>query len=294
VEEAEEGVQDALPPPLTIRHLWDENRTEYFWESEACAPRCAVFSSAGAELHRLEPIRYGEWTSLPSEASNRFSALLRASSFVEVSVDGGPAATLLICEEGMAHKPSMLCSLTAEEILRYWALLSPEQREAFLSDRVPALFVSEGLAAPRTDSSGAQDSLFDRFAGIFHAFSRLGEHVSTAIEQGRTTEAVYRLFGRKYDSLPSLIERVLEEEESDLVNRYVTLLTARQVLSRLKQNYADFFAEHKQEERAIQSMLSGTEALKERFDFASREERDRFFRWFERMFLSEAEPERIV
>jgi hypothetical protein len=292
-EEMEEGLQDTAAPPLTIRHLWDQKRTEYFWESESRPPRYAVLSSAGSVIFRLESIMFDKWTALPAEVSEKISVLLRASSFVEVSVEDGPPATLLIREEGMAHKPSILLSLSAEEILRYWALLSPEQREAFLSDKAHAMLVSEGLATPRRVALAAQDSLFDRFAGIFHAFSRLDEHVSEAIEEGRVTEAVYRLFGRKYDSLPSLIEKVLAEEESDLVNRYVTLFTARQLLARLKQRYADFFSEHKQEERELQSALAGVEELRERFDFAGREEMDHFFRWFERMFILEVQPKQF-
>ncbi len=54
----------------------------------------------------------------------------------------------------------------------------------------------------------------------------LREHVVAAIEAGREKEAVYRLFGEKYDSLPSLIRTVLGDQEGDVVNRYITLLTA--------------------------------------------------------------------
>jgi hypothetical protein len=291
VEEAEEGSQDAETPPLSIRYFWDESRAEYFWaRGEGRTPGYAIFASAGADVYRLEQIVFDEWTPLPDEVSERISILLHSTSFLEVKVEDKSASTVLIREEGMAHKPSILLSLTAEEILRYWSLLSPEQREAFLSDKAHALMVSESLAAQRANTPAAQDSLFDRFAGIFHAFSRLDEHVSSAIEQGRNAEAVYRLFGRKYDSLPSLIEKVLKEDESDLVNRYVTLLTAKQLLNRLKRKYADFFGEHRQEEKALQSSLSNIEQLREQFDFAGREEMERFFRWFERMFFHEMQP----
>ena len=48
---------------------------------------------------------------------------------------------LLIREEGMAQKPSILMMLSAEEILRYWSLLSVEQRQAFLAERTQDLMV---------------------------------------------------------------------------------------------------------------------------------------------------------
>lgn len=291
VEENEEASQEVLPPPLSIRHLWHENRTEYFWEHEGGnSPRYATVSSAGSDIHLIEPVIFGEWTALPDEVSNKLSVLLHSTSFLEVSVEDRAAGTILIREEGMAHKPSILLSLTAEEILKYWSLLSPEQREAFLSDKAYALLVKEGLVTPRDDTLITQYSLFDRFAGIYHAFSRLDEHVSKAIEDGRSIEAVYRLFGRKYDSLPSLVERVLEEDKSDLVNRYVTLLTAKQLLGRLKRKYPEFFEERKKEEAGLRAALCHVEQLREQFDFASREEMDQFFHWFERMFFQEVQP----
>ena len=291
VEEQEEATGDLQPPPLSVRHLWDENRTEYYWQREAgLNPDHALFLWAGAYICRLEPIAFDQWTPLPAEVSQKIAALLRTTSFLEVRIEDGPVSTVLISEEGMAHKPPILLLLTAEEILRYWSLLSPEQREVFLTDKMYSQLVNEGLAPPRSDSSTTQSSLFDGFAGIFHAFSRLDEHVSKAIEAGHNTEAVYRLFGRKYDSLPSLIDRVLAEGESDLVNRYVTLLTARQLLIRLKRKYADFFQEHNREAKELQGMLDGVNHLREKFDFAELEERQRFFGWFERMFFQEVQP----
>ena len=76
-----------------------------------------------------------KWTSLPKEISQKIATLLQSTSFLEVAVDGGSPSTVLVREEGMEQKPSILLTLTAEEILRYWSLLSAEQREAFLSEK---------------------------------------------------------------------------------------------------------------------------------------------------------------
>ena len=103
--------------------------------------------------------------------------------------------------------------------------------------------VREGIVAKRTDTLRTVDSMFDRFAAIFHAFSMLREHVVAAIEAGREKEAVYRLFGEKYDSLPSLIRKVLEDHQGDAVNRYITLLTAQDTLGQLEKEYDAFFQE---------------------------------------------------
>jgi hypothetical protein len=295
--EAEESAQETMPPPLTVRHLWDRNRTEYFWEDVGAPPAFATLSSAGSLVERLEPVVTNKWTALAEEASSRVAEILPGTSFLEVSVEGGEQSLILVREEGMAHKPSLLFSLTAEEILRYWSLLSPEQREAFLSDKARPLFVAEGLVAPGKSPPASPDSMFDRFAGIFHAFARLDEHVRRAIEAGHVKEAEYRLFGRKYDSLPSLLDKVINEPEMDPVNRYVTLLTAKQLLDRLRRQsvedarYETFLSGHSRQQKELQVKLNYSEELRGQFEFGSPEEKERFFRWFERMFLAEAKPQ---
>jgi hypothetical protein len=228
---------------------------------------------------------------LDEATSREIGALLRSTSFLEARIDGGPSATILVREEGMAKKPSILLSLTAEEILRYWSLLSPEQREAFLIERAD-LLTREGLVPPGTPPVGRTDSLFDRFAGIFHAFARLEEHVQEALRRGREAEAVYRLLGRKYDSLPALVDKVLRDETGDPVSRYITLLTAQQLLRRFEQDeetqIADFVTRHRNEFRQLQRVLEEIVVVRARLDLGAPNERDDFLDWYERAFLAEA------
>ena len=136
------------------------------------------------------------------------------------------------------------------------------------------------------------DSLFDRFAGIFHAFSRLEEHVRMALKERpqRTNEVVYRLFGKKYDSLPSLIQKVLDNREGDLVNRYVTLLSVRQLLKCLRRDFPDFFGDHKEMVRELCYQLEQITALREEFEFETPEVRERFLEWYEQMFSKDMRP----
>ena len=61
--------------------------------------------------------------------------------------------------------------------------------------------MQEGILAERTDPLRTVDSMFDRFAAIFHAFSMLREHVVAAIEAGREKEAVYRLGRQAVENL---------------------------------------------------------------------------------------------
>ena len=289
VENGEEEPAEQAPPPLTLRHSWDRGESEYFWEGTSPPGRFELFTG-GSPLGTIAPVAASKWKSFPPELSESLADRLRSTSFVEVSVDGGPRATLLIREEGMAQKPSILMMLSAEEILRYWSLLSVEQRQAFLAGKAQEFMVQEGILAERTDPLRTVDSMFDRFAAIFHAFSMLREHVVAAIEAGREKEAVYRLFGKKYDSLPSLIQTVLGDQGGDVVNRYITLLTAQDTLRQLEKEYAPFFQQHRRERKALHQQLHHVEALKKDFVFGNRELQGEFISWFERMFFTDMRP----
>ena len=225
---SEEPAEQATPP-LTLRHSWDRASPNTSGRGRVPPGRFELFTG-GSPLGAIAPVAASKWKSFPPELSESLADRLRSTSFVDVSVDGGPRATLLIREEGMAQKPSILMILSAEEILRYWSLLSVEQRQAFLADKAQDFMVREGILAPRIDPLRSVFSMFDRFAAVFHrghAFSMLREHVVASIEAGREKEPVYRLFGEKYDSLPSLIRTVLGDREGDVVNRTITLLTAQ-------------------------------------------------------------------
>jgi hypothetical protein len=128
-------------------------------------------------LFSIDPIEFDEWTTLPHTQAKLIEELLNATSVVDVSTDEGPLFRILIQEEDMAHKPSMLLTLTAEEILRYWSLLSAEQREAFINDRASDLAIGTEISLPAQKLRG-EETMFDRFAGIFHAFGRLEHHTA--------------------------------------------------------------------------------------------------------------------
>lgn len=288
-EEATDQEEEPEIPPLSVRYRWNEDRAAYFWEDDS-PPTELRLSSSGSEVGAMDNVRSGEWVDLPAEAAQRLKALLQSTSFVDVIADGTPCGTILVREEGMSHKPSILFSLTAEEILRYWALLTPEQREAFLESKRYDLLVKRGLAPPRSAEMPVTESMFDRFAGIFHSFAQLEKHVSEALENQRDTVAVYRLFGEKYDSLPHLIDKVVIDERWDPVTQYVTLLTAQHLLRRLEKRHEDFFSGYDADYKRLLDRLSQTDEMRNRLDLAESEDRREFLDWFEKMFLTDAKP----
>lgn len=291
LDSSEDDVSEAVPPPITVTYSWDTGQARYFWEETGAAPGAAEVGSAGVPLYRIDPIVRNTWVDLPADVGAALRERLTGTSFLDIAVDGGPTATILVREEGMAYKPSLLSQLTVEEILHYWSLLSAEQREYFLQERFSALLAREGVTLPRGKTLATSTSLFDRFAGIFHAFARLEEHVSSAIEDDREAEAVYRLFGKKYDSLPSLIEKVMDTPEADPVNQYVTLLSAKQLMRRLAEkdeDHAAFFETHAVRAREVEQSLECIDKVRAAFAFDDLEERQRFFGWFDKRFLEDA------
>ncbi len=283
----------AEPPPLSVRYDWERGEATYFMEAGGAPEGVRMqLAHAGSLIADVDAIAVDRWVPLDEAASKRLEALLRSTSFLEVTVDDRLPATILVEETGMASKPSLLLTLTAEEILRYWSLLSAEQRASFLEAKAYQLLVQEGLAPPKESYSTATDGLFDQFASIFHAFGQLREHVFKALDEEREGQAVYRLFGQKWDSLPVLVDYVLNDDEGDAVRRYVTLLTAQQLLRATEETYPDFVAAHRDAASALKARLEDIDQLRAQLDVG--EDADAFLAWFERRFLKEEAPKEVA
>jgi hypothetical protein len=209
-----------------------------------------------------------------------------------VKTEGQEAATILIQEEGMAQKPSILMNLTVADILRCWASLSPEHRETLLTQRYEELVASASPLVSKPLGRLEIPSFFDAFAGIFHAFGSLERRIAKAFAEGRDKEVEYLLFGKKYDSLPRLLERVLDEEkEGDPVNRYVLLLCARQVVDGVRKEAGDKFrTDHRDNFQALEGRLAHVAEVRQALAFPTPGERALFLEWFEAWFLRRAEP----
>jgi len=149
----------------------------------------------------IEDIKFDHWVDLPTDVASR----LRRPSFLFLpGCDRRRQATTAGTRagRGMENKPSLSVSLTPEEILEYWSLFSPEQKSAFLSRKL------ESLVSPVDDHAAGngsvnihppgleQRSMFDRFAGIFHAFSCVETLIAEALTTGNTREPVASCLAR--------------------------------------------------------------------------------------------------
>jgi hypothetical protein len=276
---------------LSIRYDWRNGVAEAYWESDQVSPNLDI-ESAGAALFSLVALPPREWRALEPQTTVKLEALLRSTSFVEV-LDADGKATILVQEDGMASKRSLLFVLSAADILRYWALLTPEQRAAFIDQRASEL---PGIASELMAFAGPlvhdKKTLFDTFAGIFHAFGSLERTVLEAIDTNQDRIAVYRLFGRKYDSLHRLLDRVLDEEkDADQLTRYLILMCAKQLIAQVEKQGPEFAREHKDDLDAIRSRLCALDEIRGHFDFGTADERQQFLEWFEGWFMRRARQE---
>lgn len=271
---------------INLEFDWIEEKAKYFWESSAnCKESSACVYFKGEKKFEIIPIVFDKWITLTSQQSSIIQEILISSSFIEIRLSDGKNGIFLVNETGMANKPSLLTNLTAEEILKFWSLLSQEQKEYFLEIKIVQQL---GLKDYLVDAVTKQtvESMFDKFAGIFHAFGRLKKHIEDSLNSQIHKDAEHYLFGKKYDSLSSLINKIMEDENMDSVNKYLTLLCAKQLVKDIESNkkYANFCFDYSSRLRTIKQNLMIIDQVKKLIKLDS-VEREKFFNWYEEMFM---------
>ena len=206
---------------LSLRYDWLKGELSYHLsERPANAARDIQILANGAQLFAIENVVSAKWVILSDEAAASIKELLVSTSIVQVLFDSVSAGNVLVREEGMQQKPSLLSDLTPEQILRYWSLLTPEQKELFLATHLVSLQSTQQGEYSVHIPDERLETMFDRFAGIFGAFNTFESHILDSLCSRRENEAACLLFGQKHDSLPSLVKKILDSG-GDPVNRYV-------------------------------------------------------------------------
>jgi hypothetical protein len=275
--------------PLNLRYHWDRAYAEAFWDAPGAGPDLQL-SARGLPLGTVQGLSSRVWTGLAPELTCRISDVLGETSLFHVQ-EGEKTALLLVQEEGMSHKPSLLLRLSASDILKYWALLTPAQRAAFLEARAPEIAVTKEGAnlVAKAKITLESDTLFDRFAGFFHAFGCLERSVRSALEDGREKEASYRLFGKKYDSLGNLLDRMAADAQSgDPVDRYVIILCARQLCQEVARDHPEYWGAHAADAKILQEKFQALSTIREALLAQDPEQLPAFLQWFDKWFLKRA------
>ena len=279
---------DEVGLDLSLQFDWGAKQLSYYLK-ESTADELRVLTTAGQPLAIVDGPKFGRWTPLGPPAWSRMEEILLSTSFLLIE-HRGKSWRILVREENMGHRPSLLTLLTPEEILEYWSLLTPHQRTQFLEAHV--LDQVEGLPVARVEQLRARNTLFDRFAGIYHAFACLERAVDTALEDGRDNEADARLLGAKYDSLPNLLRKTLDRPEVDPILNYVTFLCARQLRQELGQRHCEFFSQRKEHVQRLDKLLEHLPTLRNSIELDDAHA-DRFLQWYETAFLTPTAQTRI-
>ena len=265
----------------SVRKLYYYTEKKHSKELEVCAVD-------GRPLFKMQNLLPGAWYECDKSAADQVGQLLETTSFLRVSTQDG-YWRVLVREEGMSHRPTLLNSLTPEEILIYWSLLAPADRAYFLEQRLVDESVLEGVLTKKGERYLEGNTVFSRFSGLYHAFEQLFQHVNESLVQGENNKAEALLFGAKYDSLPVLLEQVKKREESDPIMDYVTFLCARQLCRRIKKRHRVFWDDerYRSVRQQLESQVRHIDTLRRQLPLNG-EDRRAFTRWYERMFLKEA------
>ncbi|WP_326557212.1 hypothetical protein [Micromonospora sp. NBC_01796] len=279
--EDDRGDFDAIP--LAVRYDWTSETADVLWDAASVSPPLHVHQAV--PLFSLPPLKPATWTALPADDARNLAERLRSSSFLTV-VDGDRRAVVLVRETGMAHRPSLLLDLTPAEILRYWSMLNPDQRAAAIAAH-GARVDDSGTEALRLPAAKTVDSIFDRFAGMFHGFGSLTRTVEEALADGRAEHARFLIFGAKYDSLPVLLQRVVDDKDGDLVERYLTVLCAHQVVDRIRRHWPQFWASDPLGAARLHTALTTRAQLREQIAVRNDADMVDFLDWYESRFLDD-------
>lgn len=302
--------------PLMVRFLWAEKNAEVWWEQKQESPSLKLAAQGETWATVVVPPR--QWHRLPAAASAHLERLLSSTSFVTVDDGTSGPVTILVDEVGMDRKPSVIHSLSVSDILKYWAQLTPEQKADHLARHFADLDELPEMRALRLKVLQTQDSLFDRFAGTFHAFHCLEARVDELLAEDNHRQASARFFGRQIDCLPYLLERVgqtptptppttqaaadddvdvqadavtVPRDDRDAIDRYLIVLCARQVLDRTKKRHPDFYETYRDDFRALDQTLATLDGFRQEIVDRGGSDMAAFLPWFERWFLLRVEPQ---
>lgn len=280
---------------LQIRFDWSTRVGEAFWGATTASPPLEL-RAQGAMLATLGPVAPGRWVALDVEVSRRLEGILQSTSLLEVCAADANPGILLVQEEGMLSKPSLLFLLSVSDILRYWAQMNDAQRTVFLEERAPDVLLSKEGAEliVRFARNATTDSVFDRMAGIFHAFSCREQALRRALEGESEPEARHMLLGRRIDSLGVLLHKLGDETHRDAVDRYVIYMCARQLCAELRKTPwgRELWKTGGPDIEYLEDGLAHAASVRAEL-LAVEPGSSGFLDWFDKWFLRRAEPIKV-
>jgi hypothetical protein len=294
---AEDSEDSHASVPVQIRFSWKRDEAFGRWDETSPCPKIELRGQGPVIASDLRfPNR--QWAPLPAEAVAGIRVELKSLSILTVRLDDDREAKILVQEEDMDLKPELLSRLPVRDILQYWSLLKPEQRQAFLESRAALLSPGElgGLMAAVDDGTLPANDMFTRCAGVFHAFATLEKKLAESFP-GHQHQAAALLFGERFDSLGTLLARVLREESAeqgidqlDVIDRYLVLMCAQQLWNTMRIHHQEFIGDYSRQAAQLCERLAQRAIVRDQIIDIASGEMPVFLDWFDRWFLLQAEP----
>lgn len=294
--EAEDATDLDVVLPLQLRFSWRTGLADARWDGSR--QEVVTLRGAGAAIAEGIVLPKSAWQPLAEPVCRAMRDELISSSFLTVRAADGRESRVLVQEDDLPLKPELLQSLPIRDILQYWSLLKPEQRQAFLEKRAHLLAPTEASQLmARLDEDAPQDDMFQRCAGVFHSFASLETRVLEALAANRVGQAAAWVFGERFDSLGSLLDRVVSEQPAGAgeplsdVDRYLILMSGQQLCDELRRQQPDFWALYRPQGQRLLERLARRADIRARLEAAGPGDMSAFLDWFDRWFLRRVRPE---
>jgi hypothetical protein len=288
--ESESSADDSnrVVVPLEITYDWQSGGATVCWFGRSTSPKLSV-RSAGAAIFEVVGLEPKTWRALPVADASELRQRLVSTAVLEVHVDDDVQGLVLVQEYGVNRKPSVLLQLSPSEILEYWARLTPAQRAGFLEPLVGHVPESTILMLRDAEHLGRVNSFFDSYAGIYHGFEMLRAQVLTAVQEGHDRQVDALIYGNRHDSLPVLVDRVIDDSNNDdTIRRYLTLLCARQLLQEFKRHTDAVFVARRTETQRLIRRTDEATRIRKTLDLG--DDGKNFLDWFEAHFMKSVRP----
>lgn len=238
---------------IRLRYDWKRGEASYLLDGSR-AVEVAIGRFQGTQVVLALTAEPGDvWRPLPDDFAAWLRTELATSNVLDVRAGDDDPMPLLVEEVERLDRPDFLHqALTPADILRYWSIRDPAAREAHLADLV------ERASSPGADVAvemRERRSMFDNFAGLFHGFLCFRERLRELLRKGRSQAVVTRLLGRGHDALPTLLEKVLEDDRGDPVMRLLALLSAQEVVDEMQEMHPELLSAHPERLASLTAML---------------------------------------
>lgn len=224
-------------------------------------------------------------------------ALLKTSGFMHISgkrisdSEAFPDFMVMVQQTNWTHKPLNLPNLSPQEIMQIYAGLSQNRRNQIIELLKLRQLREMGLLGESAGSAEHEDrgrQFFAEYAELFHAFRNLRKRLNQALGEGRMEVVDYYLSGRGMDSLPTLLESLLDEASKlDRVTVYLALLCLLQIYDQPEYETRYRVKEYRTQcwDKLMELEASGELTLINEDGDPARGAR--FFAWYREQFLRE-------